>query len=110
MLLVFVLPGWAFGQQTTDSIQLTTAQLQALSGEYTSAEEASVAGSVERPANVVQDHTMRAGRLPHPKADISLGGRQYSGASEPVSNFVTLRNQIRLKPCPDTKHEFFCSV
>src|SRR3984885_9642917 len=39
LLLVFVLPGWAFGQQTTDSIQLTTAQLQALSGEYTSAEE-----------------------------------------------------------------------
>src|ERR1700733_939252 len=39
MLLVFVLPGWVFGQQTTGSIQLTTAQLQALSGEYTSAEE-----------------------------------------------------------------------
>ena len=39
LLLVFVLPGWVFGQQTTDSIQLTTAQLQALSGEYTSAEE-----------------------------------------------------------------------
>src|SRR5271156_2555743 len=39
LLLVFVLPGWVFGQQTTDSIRLTTAQLQALSGEYTSAEE-----------------------------------------------------------------------
>src|SRR5580704_16048165 len=39
LLLVFVLPGWVFGQQTTGSIRLTTAQLQALSGEYTSAEE-----------------------------------------------------------------------
>src|SRR6202044_1289057 len=35
----FFLPGWAVGQQTTDAIHLTTEQLQALSGEYTSAEE-----------------------------------------------------------------------
>ena len=39
LLLVFFLPGWAFGQQTTDAIHLTTEQLQALSGEYTSADE-----------------------------------------------------------------------
>jgi putative CocE/NonD family hydrolase len=35
----FFLPGWAVGQQTTDAIHLTTEQLQALSGEYTSADE-----------------------------------------------------------------------
>src|ERR1700733_6258836 len=35
-----------------------------------------VASSVEGPANVVQAHAARAGRLPHPKADVSLGRRQ----------------------------------
>ena len=39
LLLVFFLPGWGFGQQATDAIHLTTEQLQALGGEYTSAEE-----------------------------------------------------------------------
>jgi uncharacterized protein len=39
LLLVFFLPGWAFAQQTTDAIHLTAAQLQTLSGEFTSAEE-----------------------------------------------------------------------
>src|ERR1700722_16669397 len=39
LLLVFLLSTWAFGQRTTDAIQLTTEQLQTLSGEYTSAEE-----------------------------------------------------------------------
>ena len=38
-LLVFFLPGWAFAQQTTDAVHATTEQLQALSGEYTSADE-----------------------------------------------------------------------
>ena len=39
LLLVLSLPGWAFAQQTTDATHLTTEQLQALSGEYTSADE-----------------------------------------------------------------------
>jgi uncharacterized protein len=38
-LLLFFLPGWALGQQTTGAIQLTAEQLQAVSGEYTSAGE-----------------------------------------------------------------------
>src|SRR5580698_986530 len=39
LLVVCFLPGWAYGQQNTDTIHLTTEQLQTLSGEYTSAEE-----------------------------------------------------------------------
>jgi hypothetical protein len=33
-------------------------------------------GRVESPANVVQDYTVRAGRPPYPKANVSLGRRQ----------------------------------
>src|ERR1700689_1012550 len=39
LLFVFFLPGWALAQQTTNAIHPSTEQLQALSGEYTSAEE-----------------------------------------------------------------------